>query len=731
MHPAGRTITKLAGSLLKYRKALFLGALGFLLAIAFYSRVPPIDTALDSYATDNNPYYAAGKKITGLFGSLDMISIKVFPEDGKADSLFVGLEQLAASMEGAFPGARVVSVHRAAALLLRDTGREAGVREVLTRALDIPLIAHLVGRDTLSLATLVFLEKDVEYVPAEVDALVKRDYPGIAATAVTSRRHIEAQVYKAILRDYLFLIPLAFLFVTLFLFHTYRSFRAIAYFFFYFATSITVVLFYYSVFRIDINQVTSSAVLVVFVLSVSASVHLLTGFLFHRSGGHAGENRAEPTGKHLHSTNDRIHSTLQLYFWPCFLTTLTTSVAFGSFVLSDYEHIRQFGYLVALSLMTVFMLTFMTAPLLLRLANSARDIPSDGALSGWVNNFIASRRKQLSILLVGILLVSVWFIPRIQFRTELETFIPRRSQVFRDYVEIKKSFDPAGEIDLLIETRPDRTSGDTPGRQETLRMVGEISSRMASYPEVTSVSSFADQLDFERRHAAFGIRPVLFPRSGNPYVSADQRQFRIRVRMEKPENAWAVQERLAEDFLPYAQDYSLETYSSFLFFHYLNRSATGSLTRSLVVSCVIIFMILFAMTKSLRAILVTLLANMVPFGFVVLAIVSFNIEMNMVTSMALVVCLGLIVDDTIHILYRRVNRSMPIGELGFGVVTTSIILGGGFLAYTLSQWLPTQYFVSLCALAFFTAMVSDLSIIPWLLGKDRARPPKASDNNES
>lgn len=723
MHPTGRTITRLAGSLLKYRKALFLGALGFLLAIAFYSRVPPIDTALDSYATDNNPYYAAGKKITGFFGSLDMISIKVFPEEGKADSLFVGLEQLAASMEEAFPGARVVSVHRAAALLLRDTGRDAGVREVLTGALDIPLIAHLVGRDTLSLATLVFLEKDVEYVPAEVDALVKRDYPGIAATAVTSRRHIEAQVYKAILRDYLLLIPLAFLFVTLFLFHTYRSFRAIVYFFFYFATSITVVLFYYSVFRIDINQVTSSAVLVVFVLSVSASVHLLTGFLFHQTGEHAGE--------HLQTNNERIHSTLQLYFWPCFLTTLTTSVAFGSFVLSDYEHIRQFGYLVALSLMTVFVLTFMTAPLLLRLANSARDVPSDRVLSGRVNNFIASRRKQLSILLIGILLISVWFIPRIQFRTELETFIPRRSQVFRDYVEIKKSFDPAGEIDLLIETRPDRPSGDVPGRQETLRMVREISSRMASYPEVTSVSSFADQLDFERRHAAFGIRPVLFPRSGNPYVSADQRQFRIRVRMEKPENAWAVQERLAEDFLPYAQDYSLETYSSFLFFHYLNLSATGSLTRSLVVSCVIIFMILFAMTRSLRAILVTLLANMVPFGFVVLAIVSFNIEMNMVTSMALVVCLGLIVDDTIHILYRRVNRSMPIGELGFGVVTTSIILGGGFLAYTLSQWLPTQYFVSLCALAFFAAMVSDLSVIPWLIGKDRARPPKASDNYET
>ena len=91
--------------------------------------------------------------------------------------------------------------------------------------------------------------------------------------------------------------------------------------------------------------------------------------------------------------------------------------------------------------------------------------------------------------------------------------------------------------------------------------------------------------------------------------------------------------------------------------------------------------------------------------------------MNITTSLTLVICLGLIVDDTIHILYRRIHLAEPLDELGFGMLTTSLILTGGFLSFVLSQSHPNQIFGLLCAVVFLTAVVSDITIMTWLCKK--------------
>ena len=83
--------------------------------------------------------------------------------------------------------------------------------------------------------------------------------------------------------------------------------------------------------------------------------------------------------------------------------------------------------------------------------------------------------------------------------------------------------------------------------------------------------------------------------------------------------------------------------------------------------------------------------------------------MNITTSITLVICLGLIVDDTIQILYRRVRLDEPMEELGFGVLTTTLIMAGGFLSFLLSQSRPIQIFGLLCAIVFLIAAVSDMT----------------------
>jgi predicted RND superfamily exporter protein len=105
----------------------------------------------------------------------------------------------------------------------------------------------------------------------------------------------------------------------------------------------------------------------------------------------------------------------------------------------------------------------------------------------------------------------------------------------------------------------------------------------------------------------------------------------------------------------------------------------------------------------------------VPLGFLVLIFVLFGVDLNITTSVTLVVCLGLIVDDTIHILYRRIRLQKPLNELAIGMLKTSFILTVGFSFFLMSQSLQIQLFGVLNAIVFLIAIVSDLSIMSWLI----------------
>jgi predicted RND superfamily exporter protein len=279
--------------------------------------------------------------------------------------------------------------------------------------------------------------------------------------------------------------------------------------------------------------------------------------------------------------------------------------------------------------------------------------------------------------------------------------------------EIRDNFHSLAEIDLLIETK--QADSDSASKAGLFTLVRDFSRTMEGYRGVSAVQSFTDQLEFEQRHSLPGFRIVLFPRIRNPFVTQDREKYRINIKLADPEDIWKVNDQIIAGFHPYKEKYQLGIYSDFLFFHFINASVTRSLMKSLVLSGILILVILFLLTRNLRVTAVTTLANLIPLGFLVVVMVLFRIEMSVAASMTLVVSLGVVVDDTIHILYRRIFLDRPLEELGFGVVTTSLILFAGFFSFILSSSLPNQIFGVLCSSAFLVAIVSDLAVMSWLI----------------
>lgn len=688
-------------NLVSNRKIYAASAAVVLLVIALLSGTPEIDSSLAGYNVDNNPYDTAGKRMTALFGSKNMVQVLVKPEATTIKVLFRGLDEVEDEIRKAFPGTRVESLNSAAVLLYRKLKADSPVTEMLSASLNIPLAREMVSRDTNSLMLVAFVERIETFNPDLFDSIIGKKYDGIESMLAVSQFHIQEAIEKSIIRDYIVLLPIILLFIVLFIFLSYRSVHAVLFCLVNIGFSSIPVVFFLTILNVSINQVTASALPVVVILSLSASVHLITGFV-HRY-----------PEKDLRT---RLFHTIRHYMMPCFLSSLTTAIAFGSFYLSDSQYIRQFGTVTAFSLMVVFLLTFMIAPFALPFVHT-RDRK---VLKFWlitrIENLLFENNRLISLILIGITICSVFFIPRIEFRTDLETYIPRNSTVFQSNREINNAFHSLAEIDMLIELTD--TAAVTPGqsiRKELKTMVLEMSEIIAHYPETASVQSVKNQLDFESHYMFFGLNPTIFPKKGNPYVSEDQSKYRINIRLRDQEAMTPVINRLAGDFKKYEPRFSYSIFSEFLFFDYISSSVTKSLLRSLLVSALLIFFLLYLLSLKIRDTLVSILANIIPLGFLIIAFAVFGIDMNITTSLTLVTCLGLIVDDTIHILYRRIRIAEPLNELGFGIVATSLILTGGFLSFVLSQSQPNQVFGLLCAMVFFTAAVSDMAVMTWLL----------------
>ncbi len=109
-----------------------------------------------------------------------------------------------------------------------------------------------------------------------------------------------------------------------------------------------------------------------------------------------------------------------------------------------------------------------------------------------------------------------------------------------------------------------------------------------------------------------------------------------------------------------------------------------------------------------------------------------GIPLNTATAIIAAVAIGIAVDDTIHFLnqYQHERKKgsstnkaaiAAIENKGVPMMTTSLILIGGFGLLVLSSFVPTAQFGFLCSVIMLFAVTSDLVILPALMMLKRSR----------
>jgi hypothetical protein len=153
---------------------------------------------------------------------------------------------------------------------------------------------------------------------------------------------------------------------------------------------------------------------------------------------------------------------------------------------------------------------------------------------------------------------------------------------------------------------------------------------------------------------------------------------------------------------------------------------TSGQVKSLSLTMVLIFAIMFLLFLSAKVGLIAILPNLFPIVVNFGIMGWFGIELSMFTSLIASIAIGLAVDDTIHYMVRY-NREFrkdlddrramkeTILHMGRPIVFTSLTISIGFAILSFSSFKPTAIFGTMMVITMISALVGDLMVLPALM----------------
>ena len=158
----------------------------------------------------------------------------------------------------------------------------------------------------------------------------------------------------------------------------------------------------------------------------------------------------------------------------------------------------------------------------------------------------------------------------------------------------------------------------------------------------------------------------------------------------------------------------------------MERHLVDSQIQTVAIAFVVVFLMLAAMIQSVRIACVAMLPNLLPVAVGLGLMPLLGISLNPGSVMVAAVALGIVVDDTTHLLVatQRQLANTPdvavavqsaIAEVGPQIFVTSLVIIGSMVVLTFGSFAPGVHFGTITMTVVFVALLADLLILPRLL----------------
>ncbi|MCX7416554.1 MAG: MMPL family transporter [Planctomycetia bacterium] len=411
----------------------------------------------------------------------------------------------------------------------------------------------------------------------------------------------------------------------------------------------------------------------------------------------------------------------------CGLTSLVTAIGFASLTAARIEAVRTFGMAAAAGAIASFAAVTLLTPLLastpfcrgIRLGKSSR-------LAGRAANLMAafSIRHAPTIVVSGCLALVLLAITclGIDADNRIADALPQGAPASEALAHVDREFGGTMGIDIVVRWPSDLGWLD-PCVLDALANVHAVLDRCglrSSLSFATVAGTLSDRA--KRRLTPDAFRDMVDPESHMAIVRARVSDMGSRALEKVYDN---IDAGLAA--LQTAQpDWQFELTGMSVVSTRNIRQLIRDLGSSLLLEVVVIGGILSLAFRSVLIGAISLIPNVFPLAVIGAWVVLSGRSLDPATVIVFNVCLGLAVDDTVHVLsavarHRRDGISIPnavrraVAETGNAIVIGGLVLAIGFAAVTISSVPSLAGFGTLACAAVAAATVAELMLLPALL----------------
>ena len=507
-----------------------------------------------------------------------------------------------------------------------------------------------------------------------------------------------------------------------------------------------------------VTVVSANFVSIVMIISLSLAVHLIVRY-------------QELNHKLDLDQKALVNETLRQMFLPCLYTALTTVAAFASLVISDIKPLIDFGFMMVISIVSIFIFTFIyfgSLNALLPKTNVSLK-PVSESLTNKIFSWVEKRINTILFFTFFVILLSLAGFNKLTVENKFIDYFKSSSEIYKGLSLIDKKLGGTATLDVIIdapsmdqepdfafEDEFDEGFGDSLADEiqeqgywftsENLIFLESIHDYLEGRNEigkVLSVSSGVKIAEIANNNNRLSDVELALLRSLLPeeiesqllssYISSDDNQVRLTARvieslegLNRKTFIESIDADLQNVFGLDVNQYSLTGVS--VIYSNLLQSLFGSLFGSMSIVFVSIFLMFLILFKSLNLALLGMVPNFLSAGAVIGTIGLLGIPLDVMTVTVAAVSVGMGVDNTIHYIFRfkkeysasknyltaSKNTHTTVGK---ALLYTSLTIIFGFLSLTISNFNPTVYFGLFTALAMIMAVISSLVLLPALLIK--------------
>lgn len=436
------------------------------------------------------------------------------------------------------------------------------------------------------------------------------------------------------------------------------------------------------------------------------------------------------------------------------MTNVTTAVGFLAFVFTESSILVEFGIVAFVNIMVLFVLSIFMIPAILGVLPPPKerqmyhlDRKGLNKVVDALIHVISFHRTKVYWSSFVLVLICGYGLSLMTTTGNLTDDLPQEGSVVQDLKFVETNFNGVMPFEIGIDAlKPGMVS-----KGSTLKRIDRLHAIFADYPEFGKPMSIIEGVKYTKQ-AFYGGNPDKFElvkgsekvfiktyldnTKGNTnmlksYVDSTGQHARVSVPMkdvgsiEMDSLVNELTPKIAEIFPP--EKYKVLLTGPGLVYLKGTKYLVKNLLQSLALAIVIIAILMAALFKSYRMIIMSIAVNMIPLLVTAAMMGFFGIPLKPSTILVFSIAFGISIDDTIHFLakYRQELENCEwdlkpaviesIKETGVSMMYTSIILFFGFGVFASSSFGGTQALGILTSLTLIVAMIVNLVLLPSLL----------------